>query len=354
MRVGINILPLESSHKFRGIGYYTKNLLEILEKDKNIEVIKFRNQNELKNVDLVHYTWFDLFFHTLPIIKRFPVFVTIHDVIPLIFSKHYPVGIKGRINHLLQKRALSNCSIITDSEVSKSDIVKYLKIEQSKITVIHLAADQKFRLLADKELIPVKRKYKLPDEYILYVGDANWTKNLTFLINGFRKLLENNQLKDLKLILVGGVFSKKVDNIDHPELESLKQVNKLIKEYNLEQSIIRPGNLKDEELVAFYNLATAYVQPSLYEGFGIPILQAFACGTPVISSDRGSLKEIGGEAAIFFDPTNIDKFVNITKEVLLDKSVQDKLSRLGIIRAKKFSWEKFIERLKHVYSNQLK
>ncbi len=354
MKVGVNILPLESSHKFRGIGYYTRNLLEILERDKEVEVIKFRNEAELKNVDLVHYPWYDLFFHTLPIIKKFPTIVTIHDVIPLIFAEHYPVGIRGGFNYFLQKAALSNCSIVTDSEVSKLDIVKYLKIKQSKISVIHLASDQKFRMLSDRELIPVKRKYQLPDRYILYVGDANWTKNLTFLIEGFKKLLEDQRLKDIKLILVGGVFLKKVENIDHPELKSLKELNRLIKEYNLIQSIISPGNLKDEELVAFYNLATAYVQPSLYEGFGIPLLQAFACGTPVISSDRGSLKEIGGDAAIFFDPTNVSKFVNIAKEVLLDKSIQNKLSHVGLIQAGKFSWDRFGEELKKTYSNSLK
>ena len=103
MRVGINILPLETAHKSRGIGYYTKNLIEVLENEKGVEIFKFRNQDELKNVDLIHYPWFDLFFHTLPIKKNFPTIVTIHDVIPLIFADHYPTGIKGKFNFFLQK-----------------------------------------------------------------------------------------------------------------------------------------------------------------------------------------------------------------------------------------------------------
>lgn len=354
IKVAFNIMPLHTAHKSRGVGYYTKNLLEVLEKDKEVEIFKFRDQAELKNVDLIHYPWFDLFFHTLPIIKRFPTIVTIHDVIPLIFADHYPVGIKGRFNHLLQKIALSNCSIVTDSQVSKSDIIKYLKIDGSKITVVYLVANQQFKLLPDKDLIHIKRKYHLPDQYILYVGDANWTKNLTFLINGFRKLLKDKELRNLKLVLVGGVFLKNVENINHPELESLKQVNKLIKEYNLEQTVIKPGNLNNEELVVFYNLATVYVQPSLYEGFGMPVLQSFACGTPVISSDRGSLKEVGGDAAVFFDPTNIDHFVKIVREVLQNKSIQYKLSQLGLKQASKFSWEKFDEEIKKVYFKVIK
>lgn len=349
MKVGINILPLETAHKLRGIGFYTKNLLEVLQKDQEIEVVKFRHQNELKDVDLIHYPWFDLFFHTLPIKKNFPTIVTIHDVIPLIFKQYYPVGIKGRFNYLLQRIALLNCPIITDSQTSKFDIIRYLKIDSSKITAVPLAADQRYRVLSDKELIHFKRKYHLPDQYMLYVGDANWTKNLTFLIKGFRKLLEFGRLKDLKLILVGGVFLKNVENINHPEIESLKQVNRMIKQYHLEQAVIRPGHLEDEELIAFYNLATCYVQPSLYEGFGIPLLQSFACGTPVISSNRGSLKEVGGDAAVFFDPTNLDQFVKIVREILEDKSLQLKLSKLGLKQAALFSWARFKEETKSVY-----
>lgn len=349
MKVGINILPLQTAHKSRGIGYYTKNLIEVLENDKEIEIVKFINQDELKNVDLIHYPWFDLFFHTLPIKKNFPVIVTIHDVIPLIFADYYPTGIKGKFNYFLQKIALSNCTIVTDSKVSKSDIIKHLKIDESKITVVPLAAEGQFKILPDRDLIHIKRKYHLPDQYLLYVGDANRTKNLNFLIEGFRKLLEYQELKDLKLILVGGVFLKNVENINHPEIESLKQVNRMIKEYNLEKSIIRPGNLEDGELVAFYNLATVYVQPSLYEGFGMPVLQSFACGTPVMSSDRGSLKEVGGDAAVYFDPTNIDQFVKITREVLEDKSLQSKLSKLGLKQATKFSLTRFKEGIKTAY-----
>ncbi|TSC88559.1 MAG: Glycosyl transferase, group 1 [Microgenomates group bacterium Gr01-1014_7] len=354
MKIGINILPLETAHKSRGIGYYTKNLIDILEKDNEVEIIKFRNQDELKNVDLVHYPWFDLFFHTLPIKKNFPTVVTIHDVIPLIFSDYYPVGIKGKFNHFLQKIALSNCAVMTDSHVSKLDIIKHLKIDSSKITAVYLSADWQFKVLPDRDLIYIKRKYQLPDQYILYVGDANWTKNLPFLIDGFRKLLEYKELENLKLILVGGVFLKNVENIDHPELESLKLVNKLIKEYSLEQKIIKPGNLEDKELIAFYNLATVYVQPSLYEGFGMPILQSFACGTPVISSNRGSLKEVGGDAAVYFDPTNVSQFVKIARELLYDKSLQSKLSRLGLKQAARFSWIKFAEEIKKVYLKVIK
>lgn len=353
MKIAINTLPLETAHKYRGIGYYTSNLIKALETDKSIDILRFTSEVELKNVDGVHYPWFDLFFHTLPIRKHFPTIITIHDIIPLIFPKYYPVGLRGKFNYFLQKLALSNCKfIITDSLSSKKDIVKYLKIDDRKISVISLAADNRFKVLSDNQLIHIQRKYKLPANFLLYVGDANWVKNLPFLIKGFNQL-KKSDFKNLTLVLVGGVFLKNVENIDHPELESLRQVNRMIKEYNIENAIIRPGNLEIDELIAFYNLATIYIQPSFYEGFGLPVLEAMSCGTPVVCSGMGSLTEVAGNAAVFFDPSKLNQFILIVTEILSSKSLQYKLSKLGLIQATKFSWDKVAGQTKLVYTKAL-
>lgn len=351
MKIAINISPLKSAHKTRGIGYYTDQLTKALEKDEAIEIQKFTKLSEVKDTDLVHYPWFDLFFHTLPIKKSYPTVVTVHDVMPLLFPDNYPVGLKGKINFVLQRIALRSCrQIITDSEASKNDIVRYLKVGRDKIFVVPLAVDPNFKSIDnDTRLLHYKRQFRLPNQFLLYVGDANWVKNLPFLIEGFKQLLERPGLTDLRLVLVGGVFLKDVENIDHPELASLKDVNRLIKQYRLEDRIIRPGQIKDDELIAFYNLASLYVQPSLYEGFGLPVLQALACGTPVVSSEKGSLAEVGGQAVIYFDPANLKQFVSIVEEVLEDKSLQRKLSKLGFEQAAKFSWDKVAEETKLVY-----
>lgn len=351
MKIAINTSPLKTAHKGRGIGYYTYNLVNRLKLEQSIQLQEFSEISELKDVDVVHYPWFDLFFRTLPIKKRFPVVVTIHDVIPLVFPKNYPVGLRGKINFILQKIALGSCKyIITDSDKSKEDIIKHLNVEEKKIAVIPLAADPTFKVLKnDTKLLCVKEKYRLPDRFLLYVGDANWIKNLPFLIEGFKHLLKFPGLEDIKLVLIGGVFLKNVENIDHPELESLKRVNKLIKQYGLEEKIIRPGQIEINELVAFYNLATVYVQPSIYEGFGLPVLQAFACGTPVVSSNKGSLPEIGGESAVYFDPTSLKQFISVIRKVLGDNNLQDKLSKLGLKQVAKFSWEKTVKETKMVY-----
>ncbi len=350
MKIGLNVTPLYSGHKSRGIGYYTKNLANYLKRGKDIEVYEFTKISQIKDVQLVHYPWFDLFFHTLPINKIFPTVVTVHDVIPLLFPKQYPIGIKGKFNYYLQRLALKNCRfIITDSLVSKRDIIKYLKIDGRKVEVVPLAIDPKFEILKDTELLKVKMKYGLPEKFLMYAGDANWIKNLPFLIDCFRNLINTTQFREIKLVLVGGVFLKNVENINHPELESLKEVNRKIRDYGLESRIIRPGYIEDSELAAFYNLATVYIQPSLYEGFGLPLLQSFACGTPVISSNAGSLYEVGGRAALYFDPTNINHFISLISEVLQDKSLRSKLSKLGFEQVNKFSWQKTVDQTIDIY-----
>src|SRR5207253_2064764 len=105
---------------------------------------------------------------------------------------------------------------------------------------------------------------------------------------------------------------------------------KLIDEYKLEDEIIRPGQVSDEDLISFYNIASLYIQPSLYEGFGLPVLQAMSCGTPVLSSKISSLPEIGGNAVIYFDPKNLGEFVSLLKDILQDKSLLEKLYKEGL------------------------
>lgn len=354
MKIAFNTLPLKIAHKLRGIGYYTSNLLEMLEEDESLEILEFTNINEVKDAELIHYPWFDFYFHTLPIRRKIKTVVTIHDVIPLLFPQHYPVGFKGRLNFTFQKLALRSVdAIITDSNISKRDIIKYLKVKEDLVFPILLAADKDFKVISDSELLKVKRKFKLPEEFLLYVGDVNWVKNLPFLIEGFNKLKKNPLLNNLKLVLIGGVFLKKVENYDHPELTSIKKVNKLIKDLNLEDEIIRPGRIGKGDLIAFYNLATLYIQPSFYEGFGLPVLEALSCGTPVICSNAGSLKEVGGEAAVYFDPKNKEQFVKVTGEILVDIPLQKKLSELSLKQANKFSWDKVKQETVEVYQKIL-
>lgn len=348
IRVGFCIRPLKTGHKNRGIGVYTYNLLEQLKKNSEIEVIEFDTINPPANIDIVHYPWFDFYFKTLPLLKAHPAVVTIHDTIPLILKEGFPVGIKGKINFWLQKFSLKGCkAIIVNSNDSKKNVTKYLAVNPHKITVTYLASSRDFKILSESQKLKIKNKFNLPDKFLLFVGDANYSKNLPFLIEVFKKITEN--FPDFKLILIGEVFLKKVENIDHPELKSLKITNQKIKDFGLEDQVLRPGWISDEDLVGLYNLATLYIQPSLYEGFGFPILQAMACGCPVISSNSGALPEVVGDAGILFDPYDQDQLVNILTEVLNDKTILQKLSKLGQVWAKNFSWEKVAQETVAVY-----
>lgn len=350
IKIAVNIKPLKSAHKDRGIGYYTNNLVENLKKDESLDILEFMNINEVKDADLIHYPWFDFYFHTLPLRRKIKTVVTIHDVIPLIYPAHYPVGFKGRVNFYLQKLALRSVNtVITDSVTSKKDIIKYLKLKDELVYPILLAADADFKILPDSRLLNVKRKFNLPDQFMLYVGDANWVKNLPFLIEGFSRLKKNRLLGNIKLILVGGVFLKKLDNIDHPELASIKKVNSMVRDLKLDEDILRPGKIDKHDLTALYNLATLYVQPSFYEGFGLPVLEALSCGTPVICSNTGSLKEVGGEAVVYFDPQDMVQFVKLTGEILTNKPLQKKLSDLALKQSINFFWDKVIQKTKEVY-----
>lgn len=350
--VGFCTLPLKTGHKNRGIGIYTSNLLAQFKQNPNLKIVEFETINPPADADLVHYPWFDFYFRTLPFFKKKPTIVTIHDTIPLIFKEGFPVGLRGKINLTLQKLSLKGCkAIIVNSQDSKKNVIKYLSVDPNKITVTYLAQSNNFKILSESQKLKIKNKFNLPDKFLLFVGDANYSKNLPFLIDVFKEITESFQ--DLKLILVGEVFLKKVENIDHPELKSLKVTNQKIKDFGLEDQILRPGWLEEDDLVGFYNLATLYIQPSLYEGFGFPILQAFACGCPVISSNGGALPEVVGEAGIFFDPRDQDKLVNILTEVLNDKTILQKLSKLGLERAQNFSWGKTAQETAAVYEKVL-
>ena len=355
MKIAINTFPLISGHKDRGIGFYTDNLIESLKKDSEIEIQEFINLSEVKEADIIHYPWFDFFFHNLPLRRKFKTVVTIHDVIPLLFPKEYPVGLKGKYNFFLQRLALRNCNyIITDSNICKLDIKKVFKIPDEEISVVHLAPDSNFKIVNDTNRIHIKKKYNLPNRFLLYVGDANWVKNLPFLIEGFNQISKLSEFKDVKLVLIGGVFLKKVENINHPELISIKKVNSLIKDLEIEEKIIRPGNIGLNELISFYNLATIYIQPSVYEGFGLPLLEAFSCGVPVLSSRGGALSEIGGDAAVYFDSNNLNQFTSLLKDILQSKSLQDKLSKSGFKQVAKYSWRKVAHETKNIYSKVIR
>lgn len=334
MKIAIDVSPLESGHKVRGVGFYLKYLQQsLLEYFPKHKYQFFRHGESIDDdVDIVHYPYFDPFFLTLPLVKRHKTVVTVHDLTPLIFPEHFPAGIKGTLRWQLQKLNLRKSdAIITDSVASKKDVEKLVGIPEKKVKAVYLAAASEFKPIKDTMLLEnVINKYNLPERFVLYVGDATWNKNLPRLIQAIGEI-------NLTLVMVGKSLSEKGFDKSNPWNKDLIEVNRLA---NGDKRIIRLGFIPTDDVVALYNSATVFVMPSVYEGFGLPVIEAMQCGCPVVTTKGGSLNEVAGNAAFYVDGNDTSSIANGIGEVFYSATLQKELSKKGIEQAKKFSWKK--------------
>src|SRR5581483_5067330 len=229
MRIALDISPLTighaSQHKVRGSGFYLENLKRsLLDHFPDNKYIFFTPKEQLSGVDIVHIPYFEPFFRTLPLQKRFPTVVTVHDLIPLVFPKHFPPGIRGQIKWQIQKLALKNMNaIITDSFASKRVIARILSYEEDKIHVVYLAADAVFKSVKNTSgLVGMRKKYSLPKEFVLYVGDATWNKNLPRIIEAVSNL-------KIPFVMVGKALVNNEVDSSNPWNRDLVEVNKVVK-----------------------------------------------------------------------------------------------------------------------------
>lgn len=340
MKIAFCISPLLNNHSIRGIGTYTKNLLEFLKKSSKLQIQEFSDIREVKSADVIHYPFFDLFKRSLSIQKKIPIVVTIHDVIPLAYPAHYPPGIKGSLNKFLQKASLKNiAAIITDSQSSKEDIVKYLGVSRNKIFPIALAPASHFHKINNiEELEKVKHRYNLPEKFALFTGNVNWNKNLLNLTEAAVKT-------KIDLILVGKSFEER-NNMDHPEMKSFKEFLKL---YSNNSKVHILGFVNDEDLVFITNLSVVVLLPSFTEGFGLPILEAQICGIPVITSDVSSMPEVAGTGALLIDPNSVKSISQAIIQIMKKRELRESLIAEGFENVRKFTWEKVAQETIEVY-----
>lgn len=329
--IGLVTTPLSSGHSIRGIGNYTRFLLSTLEKESEISLQPVLDLKQIKDLDLIHYPFFDLFFSTLQIPSK-PIVVTIHDVIPLQYAQAYPVGFRGKFALWQQSRKLKKVKkIITDSYYSKKMIEEFLKQPEAKIQVIPLAPRSDLNIISNNKAFKNRQKLKLPSKYLLYVGDINYNKNLISLIKSFRYLPD-----DLHLVLLGSQFFPH----DIPEWQSLERT---LAATNITHKTHFLTSIKVDEvelLASVYAGAQCYVQPSLSEGFGLPVLEAQKCGVPVVSSNTGALMEIGGEGTIFVDPTAEGLAKGIGSVLQLSTDERNNIISAGLKNQAKYTWEK--------------
>ena len=281
--------------------------------------------------DIFHPSYFDTYY--LKYLKNKPFVLTVHDmtneVLPeyFIFDKNAENTVK--IKEILMKKA---ARIIAISESTKSDILKLCDINEEKIDVIYHGQPLEIPDL-------ISRPDNLPEKYILFIGQRAKYKNFTNFLLSISECLKED--KDLYLLTVGG-----------PALNNNEK--EIIKNLNIESKVIYKPIENDLSLIQFYKNALCFVFPSLYEGFGFPILEAFQCGCPLVCSNTSSFPEIASNAAVYFDPYDEISMKESIEKVLYDQNLRQDMTNKGFIRAKTFDWNKTREETKKVYEKVLK
>jgi glycosyltransferase involved in cell wall biosynthesis len=261
---------------------------------------------------------------------------TLHDLIFLHYPAYHLPYNRWYLTFAMPRYLRAADMVITPSECSRQDAIKFYGLPESKIKVIYEAPAPTFKPVADPAtLLQVRQKYELPEKFILHVGTIEPRKNLNRLLDAFKPLLSD--WPELKLVLVGKKGWLYDSFFQH--LQTL----------GLQDCVIFPGYVAEADLPAFYQLAQLFVFPSLYEGFGLGPIEAMACGTPVISSNKSSLPEVVGEAGILIDPTDTAGLSFALRRVLNDGDLRANLKQRGLRQARKFSWAKTAAELEQVY-----
>ncbi len=285
-------------------------------------------------VDLFHAPHY-----TLPPLAPSPSVVTIHDCIHLVFPEYLP----GRHAELYARVALRLAArrarrILTVSEASRRDILRFLQPPPQRVVVVPNAIDEQFWTPPPPDEVErIAERYQLADPFVLYAGNIRPHKNLERLIAAFARVRRCG-FERLKLLIIGDEISK------YPALR------RAVHRHQLHPFVRFLGFVSDRTLAVLYRLAHLFVFPSLYEGFGLPPLEAMASGTPVVTSNVSSLPEVVGQAAVLVDPYDPDAIADGMRRVLSDPDLRAELREKGLARARAFSWQRSVERIRQVYA----
>ena len=364
MRIAIDMRKL---HDY-GIGTYLRNLLRQLARiDRDTEYVLLCRRSDQQFADQLGSNFrgviessglysvseqlsipFNLarlspdLFHTphyvLPPLTPCRSVVTIHDCIHLIFPQY----LRHRLAYLYARTmfwtAVHRASrILTVSEASKNDILRFFDVPASKVTVIYNAIDDLFfEEPPEAEIVRVRERYQLHDRFVMYGGNVSPHKNVERLIDAF-VLLRRDGLDDLKLLVTGG------------EVSRYSSLRRAVHRHNLHQHVRFLGYQSTTTLAALYRLADVFVFPSLYEGFGLPPLEAMASGTPVVVSNVSSLPEVVGDGAIMVNPYEPRAIADGIHKALGDADLREQLRVRGLARARSFSWSASVKRIHRIY-----
>ncbi len=298
------------------------------------EQVKFCWLLYKEQCDLVHFSHFNL-----PLLYWRRFVVTIHDTtISFYPGKKMNAWWRKLAYKLVIRHAVKAAShIITVSQHTKKDVIQLFGTASEKISAIHIAPSPEFRIIAEEDCAVVRDKFSLNSDFVLYTGNWREHKNLVGLIEAFAQLKAKPAFRDLQLVITGK------EDPHYPE------VKETIARLKLANDVKLVGLVEINDLIALFNAATIYVCPSFYEGFGLPPLEAMACGTPVAVSNAASLPEVCGSAAMYFDPHNIADMAAVLENLLQDKTKQASLRTQGLQQAHGFSWDETAHKTYEVY-----
>lgn len=372
MKIAIDIR--DASKQRTGKGWYTFNIVkELLDLAPKNQYLLYTNENkspfskhsnvEIKTIDDQNHKWHlkvlkdlkkekpEIFFapssYIIPALgpdsrKKnsklpFKTIITVHDLVSFLHPRSHNTK-AVLIERLTLKKALKKSAhIFVVSENTKKDLLDKFKYPETQVSITYCAPSHSFSEKITKEdLTQFKEKFKLPDNYILAVGTLEPRKNFATLIKSF--VMIKKWHPEFKLVIVGKEGWKH------------KETDKLIKEFKLEKDVIFPGYLKEQDLHKMYIIAKVFVFPSLYEGFGIPPLEAMLAGCPVISSNRASLPEVVGEAGILIEPKNAYKFADAISSMLDKPEIREMFIERGFKQAEKFNWRQSAEKILEVFN----
>jgi glycosyltransferase involved in cell wall biosynthesis len=277
--------------------------------------------------------------HLLLPLRGVPTVLTVHDLIFRLFPQHHK-----RLNYWFLNAAMPLFvrradAVIVVSQATKNDLMRLYGTPDRKIHVVHEAAAPHFYVVPDTEVARVRAKYRLPERFLLTVGTIEPRKNLTRLAESLALLRRTDP--DLQLVVVGqrgwlveGFFER-------------------VRELGLENAVLLPGYVPDEDLRAVFRAATVYVMASVYEGAGLPVLEAMACGAPVVSSRASSMPELGADVAHYFNPYDVRQMTDIIGAVLENAPLRRAMAEAGPERAARFSWERAAQQTLDVYRSLL-
>ena len=336
-----------------GIGQYTRALVEALDSRDDCDVVRALYQNEslapgshhfrgrfltnalrarflaqgfqfdpTEKLDLYHATD-----HRIPRLKHTPVVATLHDAVPFKHPEWANPRLRRSKNWLMRQTARWADHVICDTESAVAEVVRYWGVPERKISVVHLGVDQqRFTSLDSTSLSSLRMRMQLPEQFVLFIGTLQPRKNLTALLEAHMALPEPLR-KAFPLVIAGRTAS----GVQHTRELLLKQ--------QAQGYVKLLGYVDDEDVPGLYQCATLFALPSLHEGFGMPVLEAFASGAPVICSGGGAMQEIAGDAACFFDPESVESLRSALHNLLADEALRQAYKAAGQNRVRQFSWQ---------------